>query len=125
VSIEQLIAGGLRNAKAARCPTCGAPTLVGYDGDLAALKVRVDPIPLTPVGEAMAQLADRHTYAARRRGHGIALHRRDRWQIGGARRKRFDVVAAHICGDPLAEFSTPSTIATPRRPLKEHHEPPF
>lgn len=129
---------GSRRARARSCRDCHAYVLAGQDNDITALDVRADPIPLSMVGEAIAQLDGRATYALRRRGSGVVLYRRDRWQIGrGARRddtggggpgrfREFDVVADHVCGQPLLELSVPSVIPTPRPPKETSDDrPPF
>lgn len=83
------------------CPTihrCGATVLTGLDNDLAALVARVDPEPLTALGEVQALTAGRTTYALR----GQALDRRDRWSIPGHPPSHaLPVHAEHRCGEPL------------------------
>jgi len=86
-----------RHAQPVRC-RCGQPLLVGLDGDLAALVARVDPEPLTALGEVQALTARRATYALR----GQALDRRDRWSIPGHPPSHaLPVHAEHRCGQPL------------------------
>lgn len=91
---------GVRRAVAARlCPTCGRRILTGLDDDRTAWPARVDPTPLDPTGEALAQLTGRATYALARRGDRYELDHRDasaiRHQPAGS--GTFDVVAAHHC----------------------------
>ena len=77
--IAEKIAHNVRRAKAADCHTCGAPVLVGLDGDTCAWTATVDAQPL-PAGlpgqhaEMAAHLDGRRTYIAL---HGGELHWRD------------------------------------------------
>lgn len=123
-----------RYATRGLCPSCRAAVLSGPDGEVAALLVTVDPVPLGVYGEALAQLDGRSTYELRRHGEHHRLTRRDQWQIGervgptAARSGRppADVLAEHRCGAPALP-SVPS--AFPPRPIrsKEMHraDPPF
>jgi len=88
-----------RRIRATRCRHCACSILVGLDADRCALPVQVDPLPLAPLGEALAILDGRSTYALHV-GAGIAeLQYRDRWQIAGSPAgTRLDILSAHRCG---------------------------
>src|SRR3989304_4165016 len=112
--------GGSRRVNLSRCPSCGWPALRGADADRCGAGVRVDPVPLTPPGEAPPPV------------RGLPAGRRSRW-FGEWRRSRFTL--NQICGfstigthgeGPLILrggcgelMSSPSTDAGPvgRRPL--------
>lgn len=88
-----------RRARATRCRYCPCSILVGLDGDRCAWVARVDPLPLSPIGEALAILSGRTTYALHVGIGRLELQVRDRWQITGAPAgTRYDVLAAHVCG---------------------------
>lgn len=116
------------------CPSCRAAVLTGWDGEVAALLVTVDPTPLGVQGEALAQLDGRPTFELRRRGEHHLLSRRDQWQIGGgvgattARPGRTpgDVLAEHRCGAPALP-TVPSVLPPRLVPSKEMRraDPPF
>jgi hypothetical protein len=97
-----------RGVTAERCQDCKATVLTGWDDDIAATRVSVDPTPLTPMGEAIALLGGRNSYSLRSRKSGLALWRRDHWQIAGERSLRIDVVATHKCGESLQTFRAAS-----------------
>lgn len=92
-----------RTAYPGRCRTCRARILRGLDSDLCAFQATADPTPLSPLGEALALLADRQTFHLRQERGNLQLDRRDRWQIQGQpagtaeRLWPFDVVAEHAC----------------------------
>lgn len=91
--------------RAGWCWSCKQPILTGLDDLACAFAVRVDPTPLTALGEALARLAGLATYEVRR-GHPVRIVRRGARQIlarpAGSDALRvmgaFDVVAAHECG---------------------------
>jgi hypothetical protein len=84
-----------RLARGATCP-CGAHVLVGLDADRAALLARVDPQPITPVGELSALLAGRFTYDAIRVGNRLQLSLRRSSHIATPRVT--PVLVEHRCG---------------------------
>lgn len=99
---------------------CGAHVLVGLDADRCALVARVEPYPLTALGEVEALRAGRWTY---RLLQG-ALDRRDRWNIPGKPpTAEVPVLAEHVCGQPLpATWLAPPP---PRRPTAPTEEIPW
>lgn len=105
-----------RRAHATRCRYCPCSILVGLDGDRCAWVARVDPLPLSPIGEVLAILGGRRTYALHAGIGRLELVARDRWQIEGAPAgTRYDVVAAHVCGAvPLPQ--APSVNRMPEPP---------
>lgn len=108
-----------RSVRFSRCRRCSAATLTGFSDDWLAWTAEVDPAPLSPVGEAYARLAGRRTYALRRHvGRARRLYLRDRWQIRGTpagvrRVLRFDVVADHVCGEPLPATASQLVSSVP------------
>lgn len=87
----------IRNAEPESCPRCARPTLVGPDDDTAALTVRADPNPLTPLAEATALAEGQATYALRRVAGRIQLTRRDPWAIAARSADSIHVIADHEC----------------------------
>jgi hypothetical protein len=93
--------GTTRRAQPRRC-RCGARILVGLDADRCALRADVDPTPLSALGEALAHLEGRRTYALNPDGGRIVLDYRDAGRIAHrpAGTGRFDVMAEHRCHQP-------------------------
>jgi hypothetical protein len=82
----------------------------------------VDPLPLAPIGEALALLSGRTTYALHV-GVGVCeLQVRSRWQITNAPAgTRYDVLAAHVCGG--VRLPSASSVTRLSEPLPLH--PPY
>lgn len=121
---DRLAGTSRRGVSAGKCHTCKTLILTGLDEDLCASDVKVDPTPLSRLGEALALLGGRPTYELRRHGlTALALWRRDRWQISGRTPGiTFDVVAAHSCySDALP---TIPSVYIPTRKV-EYDECPF
>lgn len=97
-----------RRVHTRRCRHCRYTILVGLDNDMCALPAYVDPLPLAPIGEAVALLDGRSTYALRIGIGRAELQIRDRWQIAATPAgSRLDVLAAHRCGaGPLPSAPT-------------------
>lgn len=114
--------GITRAARPRRCPTCRATTITGLDADLASLPAIVDPTPLSPLGEALALIAGRITYALDTRGQRFELDHRTSFHIKGGRRD-VDVLATHICGAPPLPSQPTVHQRTVRLPVGS--EPPF
>lgn len=111
-----------RTARPGRCRTCKATILRGLDADLCAFPTTADPIPLSPIGEALALLAGRQTFHLRRTPGttDLQLDRRDQWQIAGQPAATpdslfpADTVAEHKCWSPplpAAKSLIPKTAA--------------
>jgi hypothetical protein len=115
-----------RAAKVSRCDQCGALILTGLDGDRCAGVARVDTTALAPIGEAVAIIAGRATYALYRITGRVELTRRDRWSIAGAPAgtRPYDVVAAHTCA-AVDLPSLPSAYDRATNVAAATNEPPF
>lgn len=112
--------GGFRAARWERCRDCEELTLVGLDGDIAAIKVRVDPTPLNPLQEALCAIAGRRTSsltigAARSK---ITIWDRDPLAIGKPLSE--PVVPHHKCGARFPGFLYPKPT-----PPEQNQIPPF
>lgn len=103
-----------RAARAHRCKDCGQLILTGLDNDMCAVVAHADPTPLAPLGEALALIAGRGTYALHNAGDRLELVRRYDKQITGAPAgtRNYDVVAGHTC-DAVNLPSLPSVYARP------------
>lgn len=103
-----------RAAKAHRCKDCGQLILTGLDDDMCAIVANADPIPLAPLGEALALIAGRRTYALHATAGRLELVRRYDKQITGAPAgtRPYDVLAQHTC-DAVNLPSLPSAHARP------------
>lgn len=92
-----------RRAHARLCRACGAVTMAGLDHDIVAVPVRVDPVPLTPIGEVQVLLTGRRTYDLEYTSRGYRLDPRFAEHItrspAGSVPGR-DVVGEHRCGSP-------------------------
>jgi len=121
---------GWRGAVAQYCRQCRAPILIGLDQDQAAIQVTVTATPLTPLGEALHQLAGTPTYALTRHGrHGIKLTRRraDNITQQPAGSPRIDVLPAHQCQPPplLPEAYADRAVVPPQTGVDRNTPPPF
>ena len=119
-----------RAASAARCHDCRTLIAIGLDADECAFTARVDPVPLTPRGEAQAILAGLRTYTAvRTRAGGTILDRRRSGHIHQrpAGRSgvpgRYDVWAEHLCAPPTLDHADTSILDPDHR--QETDEPPY
>lgn len=132
--LEHLIATGAmdhqgvsRRARIRHCRDCGLAVLAGFDADLCARTVAVDPHPLTALGEAMAHIGGRYTVALHR-GARDELDARTEGRISHAPAGsgRFDVLAEHRCGDrSLEPFATTSAYQAAALPASLPQEAPF
>ncbi len=118
--------GYSRRVTCRRC-RCDQLILAGLDGDMCALPVDADPAPLDAFGEMLARLGGRSTYALRTRPY-LRLTRREaygiRYSPAGDPGSRFDVLAAHACGQQTnlpAVRSVHATKVAPPIPV----DPPF
>lgn len=108
---KQLIADGAldRNGRGGRaiihtCRRCPQAIVDGWDGTgnrqgkgPSGLFVTCDPIPLNPLGEALARLGGRYVLQLERQTGRLELHDRDSHPAGTS---RCDVVTEHRCGWP-------------------------
>lgn len=113
-----------RAVKATACRHCHRPTLTGLDNDMCAGVAHTDPEPLSPLGEALALLTGRATYALRQTGGRHELQLRDPWQIAGkpAGTDRADILAEHSCNSPPLP-GTESAFTKP--PVAQSAHPPY
>ena len=87
-----------RAARIHHCKHCGRYILTGLDNDMCAGVANADPTPLSPLGEALALIGGRRTYALRQSSGRLELQLRDQWQIEGSPAgTRYDIVPAHTC----------------------------
>jgi hypothetical protein len=118
--LEAAVGDVWRSARLRRCARCQAPILAGLDATMAAVAVRADPTPLTPLGEAAALLGGRATFDLSDVAGRKELTYRYCDQISGLR--RYPVLAAHECGKSLHLFAE-------KRPVRSRYvipaEPPF
>ena len=114
-----------RAARLHHCKHCGRYILTGLDNDMCAGVAHADPTPLSPLGEALALIGGRNTYALHQAPGRLELQIRDQWQIEGSPAgTRLDVLAEHRCGDQSLEGLTiPSRHERTSSPLP--HEPPY
>lgn len=98
------------------CRHCGAPVLTGLDAPLAALPVTLDPNPVDNLGEALALIQGRHTYAVSTinesgRYRRCFDQRTASWIRTGP--ATHPIHPEHRCGQPLPPAATtPTTWAT-------------
>lgn len=110
-----------RNARASTCPKCGAYRIHGLDSDWAALPAKVDPEPLSALGEAQATIGGLRTYELSRYGGGYRIDGRNDLTVRGrpAGSGRIDVLAEHRFGvaldraPPVIRLSRPVSSAVP------------
>lgn len=103
-----------RRARPTRCRTCKAPTLVGLDDETCALRADADPRPITALGEALAHLEDRRTYALVPNAGRLVLDYRDAGRITHrpAGHGRYDVLVEHSCNS-ATRFPTTASFLEP------------
>jgi hypothetical protein len=98
---------------------------VGYDEDIMAQAVVVDPVALSPLGEAIARIEGRRTYKLARHNDGSALWVRMAYNIAAhAASETTIVLADHLCDGA----TLPSLIIKPKpvkKGLPDDAEPPF
>lgn len=111
-----------RRARLTRCRYCPCSILVGLDADRCAWVARADPLPLAPIGEALAILSGRTTYTLHVGIGRLELQARNRWQIQAAPAgTRYDVLAAHVCGG----VRLPQAPSVNRPPEPRPTTPPY
>lgn len=119
-----------RRARISTCPRCKQHTLRGLDGDTCAFDVTTDPHPLNPLGEALAHIEGRRTYALHHEARGYVLDPRDAAHIQHApagTRPREDILRDHKCatGPPPPALIAPTTFTEAHPPLPPGSPPPF
>lgn len=98
--------GTTRKAKL-QTHTCGQLVLYGLDADTCAGTTTVDPLPLTPLGEAFALIQNRHTYDYR--PNTQELEHRDQHMIRQGFLNGIQVLAQHICEQMPLPHTIPAT----------------
>lgn len=116
---------GQRRAGRRACPTCGADTLHGLDGDVLAFTVTADARGVGATEELHAWSAGRASFLARRDGAEVELERRDVHQLRAhpAGTTTHPVLLEHRCEEhpppppppPLFELAPGHDIGTTRR----------
>lgn len=89
-----------RRARIRRCRRCSSHILTGLDADVCAIEANADPVPLSPLGEALAVLEGRITWSLHSEGGRWVLDVRDPLHIAAhpaGTRGREDVVREHRC----------------------------
>lgn len=101
-------ADGIGRSAKIRRHTCGSYVVCGLDDPRCAGAAIADTAPLSVLGEALAVLTGRDTYNLRRVGKRIELDHRSAIVIAGSPpgTRACDVVAAHVCGQPLPTMPT-------------------
>ena len=107
--------GHTRRAQPRLCRRCDARVLIGLDADVAALPVTVDPTPLTPLGEALAQLEGRYTVELFPDARGHVMDTRTDTRILHRPADVAQVLPEHRCGTPL-----PPALTRPPDPDIRH-----
>lgn len=116
---------GVHRAARAGRHDCGAWVIAGLDDPRCAIVAVCDLAPLSSLGEALALIAGRPTYALSRRAGRYELDHRSDIDIRASPpgRPGTDVLAAHRCGSPPLP-SIPSAIHVRNR-QELPHDPPF
>ncbi|MUL39612.1 hypothetical protein FZ103_00185 [Streptomonospora sp. PA3] len=110
-----------RAAQLRLCKKCRAPVLAGYDADICALSVQIDPTPITEIGEAIALMEGRTTYDLTTSRGRKEIHHRAEHNISAPRRG--PVYPAHICGRPMTEHAAPMPAPVAAEPAGDR--PPY
>ncbi|HEU5084459.1 MAG TPA: hypothetical protein VFU14_14040 [Acidimicrobiales bacterium] len=119
--------GVTRAAQPRGCRHCHTPVLVGLDGDVAAVEATVDPTPLSTLGEALAVLTGRRLYTLRRYTGRYHLGDRSPLMIRAtpADAARYDVLANHVCGQPVPPTWAGPSVYVPTAKATEEETCPF
>jgi hypothetical protein len=105
--------GVTRRARVRRHPSCGMPTLAGFDSHVLAWTVWLDLTELSRRGEALAILDGRRTYELWVVALGFEIEHRDRWRVAGHPADTpgtHPVLCDHRCSAPV-----------PRSWASQHH----
>lgn len=119
--------GLTRRAQIRHCARCGLALLTGLDAEMCALEAVCDPSPLSPLGEALALVEGRRTWALHSEGGRWVLNPREEDQIiaePATSRPRQDVLRQHRCGTP-PPLTAPSTFPETKPPTPTGSVPPF
>lgn len=121
--------GASRRAKVKKC-RCGQAIIVGLSDEVCAWEARVDGVPLSPLGEALARVEGRWTYQLTKGGDRFVLDWRDAskivfWPAGT--KDRCDVLREHRCHSSLlaVELTRPTSFSEAAPSLPSGSQPPF
>lgn len=122
--------GVMRRVTARSCRRCGGPVIVGLDAMVGAFEATADPQPLNRIGEAVATLEGRRTWALNREEARYVLNPRDALEIAyhpATSRAREDVVREHRCRTPSPPnaLTAPSSFTPAIPPLPAGAPAPF
>lgn len=121
--------GITRRARTRICRRCNADVLAGLDDYVAAIEVAADPVPLSPLGEALALAKGHRTFGLHKEGGTWVLDRRDGDHIAhhpAGTRNREDVVPSHVCGSTwTGPLTTASRFPETKPPTPTGSTPPF
>ena len=98
---DYLDGGNPERADHYRCPRCGADTLKGLDGEVAAFSVITEVDPVDERGEFLALMSGRDTFLHRMSGKKMQLRWRSAGMIKAFPPSQYRVLAEHRCGQPL------------------------
>lgn len=101
-----------RRAQPRRCRACERRIMVGLDDDRIALRADADPSPTTAVGEMIAQLEGRRTFALVISESRYVLDYRDAGRIAHrpAGTPRLDILVEHRCDSRTRFPIAPSNL---------------
>jgi hypothetical protein len=121
--------GITRRARIRTCRRCNADVLAGLDNFTGALEVAADPVPLSPLGEAVALAKGHRTFALHQEAGSWVLDRRDDEHIAhhpAGTRTHEDVVPSHVCGTAwTGPLTAPTRFPETRPPAPTGSTPPF
>lgn len=117
-----------RKARRATCPQCRQAVLRGLDADAMAIDVRVDLVPLTPLGEMVARRAHLGTWVVSPAPPGVAVDFRDEYMLRAkpaGTLRRADVVPGHQCGRRWLKGCVTRSRIPRASAVTTSNEPPF
>jgi hypothetical protein len=114
--------GITRQLRGGHCPRCAQSLLQGLDGDVAALTIHADPLPLTRTGEAAYVLLSATTYRMRASLKGWTAHPR----VAGEIRRQPASLTVRVLGEHCCGMRWPAGLYhPPPRAPRQPTAPPF
>ena len=107
-------------ARLTACPRCHAAVIRALDAPIAALDIRLDPVPLDIHAELAARLSGRSTYDLIPAAFHQEIEYRDPARI---RKREYPVLAAHRCPGPIPATAISTTRRRNRR--RTDARPPY
>ncbi|MGH3381871.1 MAG: hypothetical protein ACRDP6_44800 [Actinoallomurus sp.] len=105
------------------CARCRCVLIHALDAPVAAFEIRLDPEPLTEIGELTALLSGQTTYDLIPVWGHHEIAYRDQWRM---RKRKYPVLATHRCpGRIPANIAAQFTTSTTKGDRNEHQRPPF